>query len=303
MSQPPRDSPAALAALFQGLLSAQQAGLPLGAVLPKPCARADHDWIRQAELQGLWGRRFSQQLRLAQDHGQLEALLRSLATSMRDRAQILYRWRSGLSLPLAAMLLATLLAPLPALFGGPANWTAYCLHAFSLWVSLLVGIRLTRWVWLAPAASRWRARLAALCPSRRCTGLGWQHRLRLEAMQQFTLAYSAGLPISEAAASAAKLCPQPKLAEQWRRLSTGLAAGANLGDMLPALSLVDSKQQQWILTAEAAGRLDQALWQSVAHSQAQILDQALAWATWCSRGLLLLGPTATYMSLQFALNS
>jgi type II secretory pathway component PulF len=265
--------------------------------------RSGVDWTRLGEHQGYWSRSLSQQLRLAQDNGQLEALLNNLCRGMHGRAQILDRWRSGLSLPLAAMLLATLAAPLPAVFGGAANWPAYVQKALVLWVSIWGGITWLRWLWLAPGARPWRQRLLTVCPWRNGTRRGWQHRLRFDSLQQFTLAYAAGRPLSQAAASAAELCLEPQLASQWRTLARGLQAGTGLDQLLPATHLLDPIQAQWVMASEAAGRLDQALWQSLEHSQTLILEEALAWATWSSRVLLLLGPGATYIWLRLALAS
>lgn len=269
--------------------------------LPTTAQAPARDWIRRGEHLGYWSQALSHQLRLARDQGQLEALLKNLAQTMRQRALILSRWRTGLSLPLAAMAVATLAAAFPTLFGQAANWPGYLQRALMLWVGIGFGLSLLRWLWLAPGARPWRQRLAAICPWRHCGQRGWEHRLRIDALRQFALAYAAGCPISEAAASATTLCGHPQLAAQWQGMAHSLQAGSDLNQCLPATSLVDARQQQWIRAAEAAGCLDQALWQSVEHSQALIVDEPLTLATWSSRLLLLLGPTATYVWLRLPL--
>lgn len=289
------------AELFTHLHAMEQAGVPIDRALASLTLGVRHepalkrlrqmvgggrDLASSGQLSGVFTPLESSLVRAAQEAGALTHTYQQLAQRYAQQARDASDLLSRLLLPLAVLLLALAVKPLPALVGGSLSAGGYLLAILLplLWLAAL--FLLVRAVW-----RRWQRRrvdrpgpfddLLLALPV--LGSLQRQADLR-SFCDSLGLLLEAGMPVLDALPRACSAMSNARLRRDFASLAPRVGSGQSLARAFDALSFTGKSMLVGVLnTGEATGRPGEALLR-FAHMQAQQLaSQQQMLATWLPR--------------------
>jgi type II secretory pathway component PulF len=206
----------------------------------------------------------------------------------RTRARRRAKARSRMWLPLAVLLLALMVRPLPELVGGGLGIGEYLLSSvgvFALLIAILGGLsRLPGLLRHWGMANQWDGLLLALP----IIGNLVRRRNMLEFARALGLLSKAGLPMFEALPQAASVVNNGHLQAGLEDVEQALRDGATVGDALAHSPDLDHKLLALAGTGDYAGTIDAMLLEYVRLEEEELNDAEDRLATWAPRLIYVL---------------
>ncbi|HCK80150.1 MAG TPA: type II secretion system F family protein [Candidatus Competibacter sp.] len=224
-------------------------------------------------------------VRAAATGGRLESLYRRLNGHYTGRAKLFDRLKSRLLLPFLILVLATFVAPFPALFQGAIGLGGYLLRALGPPLLLYGGLRLLLFVYrrqqLRETGAAW-ARFLAAIP---VLGGLLARQQRRDGVFGLLLLLESGVPVLEALPLAGKSVADPLLRARFAGAAAALADGRSaLAETLQRYGVVDDPGAVALFASgEAAGRLDRVIAHQLRQWDAQLERQWDTLAEWLPR--------------------
>ena len=207
---------------------------------------------------GLFTSRDRLLLQAAERIGETEQVLQRLATFYRHRASRARRVKSKLAYPVLLLVVAVLLAPLPALLSGGLSMSGYLGMTIVPLGLLALAARLGTG-WLNQDAlkhyPRWLALALLKLPF---AGRLVVQRARVDMLDNLAMFVCGGVPAMEAITAAVDVVRNPVLQDRFRQAEQALHAGNTVADALRSADIIDAAEGHALLSAaEHAGRLEQ----------------------------------------------
>ena len=300
--------------LFAQLATLEQAGIPparafslIGGDLPPKVRRpltqtaaalARGMSIAEAgESNGVWLPWEARTIRAAAAGGQLESLFASLSAHYAHRSVLLTRMKSRMIFPLLMLLLASFVAPFPALFQGTMGPGEYLFRAVGPPLSLYGGLRLLVLAYrrqLAREAGAGWARLMAAVP---VFGGVLARQQRRDGLFGLLLLLESGMPILEALPLAGRGIADPLLRARYLAAARTLAKQrSSVAETLNQYGIVgDPGAAALFASGEEAGRLDQVIRHQLRQWDGQLELQWDTLAEWAPR--LIYAAVAGFMAI------
>lgn len=204
------------------------------------------------------------------------------------RAAVRWRQMKGrLLLPVAILVVAIIVLPVPALAAGALTVTQYVARS----ASLLVILALLAWTasrlvlqWRATGTPGWLTRLARLLPG--IAGMSRQHQ-RADACERLSMALASGLPAGDALTAMRRTEPNSVRNEALVRAHSALGGGTGVADALERAGLLDPSSYAIVSAGEAAGRLEETLARTAEDHHAALDDAYGLLAQWIPVALYL----------------
>lgn len=282
-------SAASRAQLLSQLAAMERAGLPLLQALatlqlPAALTPAVAHWRRQLEqgrelasagqLCGLLSPLDASLIRAAQASGCLASLLQRLAQRYEQQARQQAALKSRLLMPLAVLLLALFIQPLPALVGGQLTPADYLWHCLQPLILLALSYSLGRWLWQRSERDPegQGALLGAVLARLPLLG-GFYLRSNLrDFFATLGLLLEAGLPMLDALPRACATLRSRPMRRQLESLAPRIQDGQSLTQALAPLQFPGKAVVQSLIgSGEASGSLPASL-QRYAASETEQLD-------------------------------
>ncbi len=257
--------------LFSQLGQMEMAGLPFDRALrvlslPKPYLvriEAFRTLIAKGtelplagEQSGLFTKLESRLVRAAMDAGSPANMYKRLADYYTDRAMQLAAMKSRLVLPASILVLALIVQPLPALFGGSLSIPGYVWrvsHPVLTISALALAIR-------ALARRDARASGKSLYQSLPLYGPIFVRRNLRDVFESLGLMLEAGISMADALPVAVDTAEDGDVRRQLHRMQPRIAKGSSLGEAMRGIRYLEDKRlAQFVLTGEASGELPQML--------------------------------------------
>jgi type II secretory pathway component PulF len=291
------------AGLFTQLGQMEKAGLPfdraLGVLSLPPPYLARIEAFRAliakgtevpsaGEQSGLFTKLESRLVRAAMDAGSPANTYNRLADYYTDRTIQLAAMKSRLVLPASIFVLALIVQPLPAVFGGSLSLLGYVWrvsYPLLLIGALVLGIR---------ALARRDARAAgkSLYQSLPLYGPIFVRRNLRDFFQSLGLMLEAGVPMAEALPVAVDTAEDGDIRRQLIRMQPRIAKGSSLAEAMRDIRyLEDERLKQFVRTGEASGELPQMLARHTRLETESInssLEQLALWVPRAIYGMLVI---------------
>jgi general secretion pathway protein F len=282
-------SPLVRAQLFSQLAAMERAGLPLLQALatlqlPDAQTAALQQWRRQLEqglelasagqVCGLLSPLDASLIRAAQASGCLATLLQRLAQGYAHQARQGGARTSRLMMPLAVLLLALFIQPLPALVGGQLTPGGYLWHCLQPLLGLALVYGLGRWLWQRSerAPEGQGALFSGVLARLPLLGDFYLRSNLRDFFATLGLLLEAGLPMLDALPRACATMRSRPLRADLERLAPRIQAGQSLTQALAPLDFPGKALAQGLInTGEASGSLPASL-QRYANAETERLD-------------------------------
>ena len=240
------------------------------------------------EQSGLFTKLESRLVRAAMDAGSPASTYKRLADYYTDRAIQLAAMKSRLVLPAAMFVLALIIRPLPALFGGSLSFLGYVWgvsYPLLLIAVLVLGIR-------ALARRDPRASGKSLYQSLPLYGPVFVRRNLRDFFQSLGLMLEAGVPMADALPVAVDTAEDGDIRRELTRIQPRVAKGSSLTEAMRGIRyLEDERLKQFVRTGEASGELPQMLARHTRLETESInssLEQLALWVPRAIYGMLVI---------------
>lgn len=289
------------AQLFSQLAAMERAGLPLlqalaTVQLPAALAPAMAHWRRQLEqgrelasagqLCGLLSPLDASLIRAAQASGCLATLLQRLTQRYEQQARQRAALKSRLLMPLAVLVLALFIQPLPALVGGQLTPAGYLWHCLQPLFALALIYGLGRWLWQRnerdPEGQG--ALLGAVLARLPLLGDFYLRSNLRDFFATLGLLLEAGLPMLDALPRACATLRSRPVRLQLESLAQRIEAGQSLAQALAPLQFPGRAVALGLIgTGEASGSLPASLQRYAASETARLDSFREQLALWLPR--------------------
>lgn len=212
--------------------------------------------------------------RLAEHHARADARLRQL--------------RSRLWLPVAVLVLAVLVRPLPDLVAGSLDSSGYLGAAIGPLLVIASVVLLAARAWTAFRGSKFRQMLDALVARAPVAGPLVIRHSRVAYLESLSMLAGAGVPLLPALEQAARATPNRAVAREFMRLHDRVASGSTLHQAFAACPLMQPASVRLLQAGEAAGKLDDILERMASREREELEAWRDAVATWVPRVAYLL---------------
>ena len=240
------------------------------------------------EQSGLFTKLESRLVRAAMDAGSPANTYERLADYYTDRATQLAAMKSRLVLPASIFVLALIIQPIPAVFGGSLSILGYVWRvSYPILTigALILGIR---------ALARRDARAAgkSLYQSLPLYGPIFVRRNLRDFFQSLGLMLEAGVSMADALPVAVDTAEDGDMRRQLIRMQPRIAKGSSLGEAMRGIRyLEDERLKQFVQTGEASGELPQMLARHTRLETESInssLEQLALWVPRAIYGMVLI---------------
>ncbi len=289
------------AEIYEKLARLAEAGLPAERMLreaagasPEPlrgCAlkaaqltRGGSELWRAGRISGLFAPLDTTLLRVAEASGSITRVLYGIAEYHRARALRLSSVRAQAMYPLAVLVVAVFLLPLPAFTAGHLDGPGYALRTVVPLAALVLMLGVAGWSYRRLERHGWPDWLMRIELGTPGIGRLTLWRARVEALESLALFLSAGLPAAPALAETLKSINPPRLQARFSAAPRTLARGGSLADALLDGGILDPARGYPLASAaEAAGKLHETI-ARLARSETAALGESLdGLARWTPR--------------------
>ena len=309
--------------LFAQLATLEHAGVPparvftlIGGDLPPKARRAlaqtaaalarGMSIAEAGESNGVWLPWEARTIRAAEAGGRLESLFASLSGHYASRSVLFNRMKSRLIFPWLMLLMASCVAPFPALFQGAMGPGEYLLRAIGPPLLLYGGLRLLAFAYRQQLARETSVAWARLMLAVPVLGALLARQQRRDGLFGLLLLLESGVPILEALPLAGQGVADPLLRARYRAAAQALARGdRSVAETLDRYGVAgDPGASALFASGEAAGRLDQVIRHQLRQWDHRLELQWDTLAEWAPRliyaavaGLMALGIFGGYRGL------
>ncbi|MFT5129859.1 MAG: type II secretory pathway component PulF [Rhodothermales bacterium] len=223
-------------------------------------------------------------LRAGEMSGGLGPTLRRLAASTEHQARLNARMKTRFLMPVAVLMLAVFVAPLPALVSGDLTTGDYFLMTAGRLVMLAVGLYAifvaVRWMRNKAGTGHVLDRIELAIP---LLGAVQQRRATTGFLDTLELAYEAGLGLPDAVRMAQNSVRNRMVAASFDGAAERLASGQALGSVLEDSQYLSRDIVGLIKTGEVSGRIGDVLFRTVSLQQATLEDEDKQIGEWIPR--------------------
>lgn len=228
-------------------------------------------------------------LQAAAASGKLGDSFAALSRRYADRARRYARLRNGLVLPCALMIVAVLVAPLPALFQGEISGQMYLLLTAGRLVLFFSALYLLSFSWRRLSASGADNTIFRLLLRVPYFGTLIRRQQQRDFLHTLGLALEAGVPAFEALPLAAESVSHPGLRRRFAAAARQVRHGASVIEALrDGGALPDGDAERLLRAGEVSGRTEEMLHHLVRQLDEQIDGQYQMIADWTPRALYFL---------------
>jgi general secretion pathway protein F len=249
------------------------------------------------EKNGVWLPWEARAISAAAAAGRLESLFASLSAHYAGRSKLFQRIKSRLVFPLLILLLASFVAPFPALFQGAIGPGGYLLRAIGPPVLLYCSLRLLVFAYRRQSANETGAAWARLMLAIPVFGGLLARQQRRDGLFGLLLLLEAGVPILEALPLAGQGVADPLLRGRYLAAARALTdQRSSAAEILEQYGLVgDPGAAALFVSGEAAGRLDEVIRHQLRQWDSQLELQWDTLAEWLPR--LIYAAIAGFMAM------
>ena len=292
--------------LFTRLAKAERAGLPPAntlsilrgesdAALSSQLARFQQEvaagtGIAQAGLNsGLFLPWEARLLRAAQYSGQLAETYTALGRRYENRARHSRQLKNNMVLPLLLLVLATFIAPVPALYRGEMSGLEYLFSVLGRLLLLFGGLFLLSWSWRRLAAEGSEGSIMSLLLHIPVIGKLILRQQRFDFLHNLSLLLAAGLPAFDALETAATGVSHPTVRRRFAAAASYCRDGMDVVSALERCGAFDNPDAVALArSGEYSGQLDRMIRHHVQQLGEQLDRQHALIAEWLPRVLYLL---------------
>jgi len=287
--------------LFSQFATLERAGIPLLQALPiigqqvpkdlQPRVQKLTRFIQQGSELAQAGRRSglflpweARLIAVAGEAGKLQTTFTRLGNHYAARARRLMRFKGRLVYPIAILVLAVFIAPVPALILGSIGPTLYILRTVVPLLGLYCSIKLLVWRYRVLSLTEQPYAFAAIVLAIPLIGGLVRRQQRRDFLASLATLLEAGIPAIEALTLAAESVTNPVLREEFAGVSDAVRQGATVAHALSqSTALDDSAAAALINTGEVSGKLDDMLWYHVCQLDERLDLQLDLLAEWTPR--------------------
>ncbi len=239
---------------------------------------------RAGRISGLFAPRDTTLLRTAEASGSITRALYGLAGYHRARALRLSSVRAQVMYPLAVLVIAIFVLPLPAFTAGHLDGRGYALRTVVPLAALVLMVGGMGWLYGRLERHGWPDWLMRIELGTPGIGRLTLRRARVEVLESLALFLSAGVPAAPALAETLKSINPPRLQARFSAAPRTLARGGSLADALLDGGILDPARGYPLASAaEAAGKLQETI-ARLARSETAALGESLdGLARWTPR--------------------